>query len=259
MQHAVLAQWQSLQTYLKSVLFPPNIQDSSYIRPVEMKSQTYAEYVTAQSRQNPSLENLCHFLKRDTFTQPCRISCLEFNNESDSPSRKDLDIESLACLLSGNHETSDLSATMNRPKGRILIVEDLTRAIVEALGEALDIDPMFFASHIDGEKISADSSIPSMVQLPSQVKTRSFLTLRYHRVLKFGDEAAGLRRLESTGNILRKTMILPPNSANAYIGLAQRCCSVVMTSSQRAGWTGKFSSPKLKGANQLTYLRPDTC
>ena len=34
------------------------------------------------------------------------------------------------------------------PLGRILVIEDLTREVVEVLGSSLNIDPLFFASHI---------------------------------------------------------------------------------------------------------------
>jgi hypothetical protein len=57
--------------------------------------------------------------------------------------------------------------------------------------------------------------------------------------LTFGAEAAGLRRLESTGNVPRKVMILP-SLTNSYIGLAQRCCSILLTDNKQGGWTGKI-------------------
>jgi hypothetical protein len=57
--------------------------------------------------------------------------------------------------------------------------------------------------------------------------------------LTFGAEAAGLRRLESTRNVPRKVMILP-SLTNSYIGLAQRCCSILLTDNKQGGWTGKI-------------------
>jgi hypothetical protein len=196
-----------------------------------MNDQTCTKFVTQQCRRNPCLENLRRFLQRSSFRQPCRPCCLEFDETDDNFARKELDIESLADLL-GTIRTE-------KRKSRILPVEDLTEEAIELLGTSFDIDPLFFASHIDGTKVEVNHSLPPMVRLPSQVKRGSFFTLRYHRVLTFGAEAAGLRRLESTGNVPRKVMILQ-SLTNSYIGLAQRCCSILLADNKQGCWTGKF-------------------
>ncbi|KAG9230358.1 hypothetical protein BJ875DRAFT_445102 [Amylocarpus encephaloides] len=96
---------------------------------------------------------------------------------------------------------------------------------------------MFFAAHIDGSSGSNDTYKTSMMCLPSIIRTQNFCNLRYQRVLKFGPEVEGLRRLQSAGNIKRKVMMLPTFN-NVHIGLAQRCCSVLKMESEKYGWTG---------------------
>jgi hypothetical protein len=44
-------------------------------------------------------------------------------------------------------DLEDISTKKNHPLGRILVIEDLTREVVEVLGSS-NIDPLFFASHI---------------------------------------------------------------------------------------------------------------
>jgi len=196
-----------------------------------MEDPTYTAFVTQQCRRNPCLDNLRRFLQKGSFRQLCRACCLEFDEDDNNFTRKELDMESLAEVLSASRT--------GKPKSRILLVEDLNKDAIEVLGSGLDIDPLFFASHIDGTRVEITHSSAHMVRLPSQVKSGNFFTLRYHRVLSFGSEAAGLRRLESTGNVPRKVMILP-YLTNIYIGLAQRCCSVLLTNDRQTGWTGKI-------------------
>lgn len=120
-------------------------------------------------------------------------------------------------------------------------MEDLTKDVIELLGFSLDIDPLFFAAHIDGPYMTIESSKPCSAILPSQMKKQNFFTIQYHGIVDFGENAAGLRRLFSDSNIPRKVMVLPP-AQGTHIGLAQHLCSVLRTDIKKNGWLGKENS-----------------
>jgi hypothetical protein len=194
--------------------------------------------VAAQTKHNPCLQNLCRFLSEKAPRNLCRITSLAFNELDARPTRQDLGFNDLAALLRGTVPDPNLH---NEAQGRILIVEDLTKDVIELLGSSLDIDPLFLASHIDGPYMTIESPKPCSAILPSQMKKQNFFTIRYHRTVDFGENAAGLRRLFSDGNIPRKVMVLPPTQST-HIGLAQHLCSVLMTDFKKNGWLGEENS-----------------
>ncbi|KAI9675558.1 MAG: hypothetical protein M1822_008911 [Bathelium mastoideum] len=109
-------------------------------------------------------------------------------------------------------------------QGRLLIIEDLTRDVIEELGDMLNIDPLFFASHIHTpRKGEADFQSPDTSTLPSRTRPRDFANIHYHRSLTF-DVNPPRKRLLRQANIDRKVMILP--GSTPVIGLAQHCVSI---------------------------------
>jgi hypothetical protein len=198
-----------------------------------MARSPYTDYVIAQSKRNPCLRNLCHFLADNVSRNLCRITSLDFSEPDGSITRNDFDINDLSVLL--NATASSLSKEI---PGRLLIVEDLTKDVVELLGSSLDIDPLYFASHIDGPYMTIESSKPCSAILPSQMKKQNFFTIQYHGTIDFGRNAAGLRRLLNDSNVPRKVMVLPP-AQGTHIGLAQHSCSVLKTNVMGNRWLGK--------------------
>lgn len=189
----------------------------------------YASFVAAQTRPTPSLEQLSRFLSHDiSMRYSCRIACLEFSVASGTPSHKSLTLNDLASLL------HDESLGSNSLQGRILIVEDLTRDIIELLGSTLNVDPFFFASHIDVFQPSIATSRPYMATLPSVASTQDSLTLHYHRVLQF-DSPTHKRTLLQATNVPRKVKILP-STQGVNVGLARHCCSVLKTVGKDGLW-----------------------
>jgi hypothetical protein len=211
-----------------------------------MAPKSYTQFVLTQRPRNPSLGNLCHFLTQSISRKPGNITCLSFSDTDESPSRGELSIaelESLLEVLTTDNRDHDSSTNTRQPQGRILFIGDPDKNVIELLGSQLDIDPIFFASHIHGPTVTAQSSKPASVILPSETARQNFLSLQYHRALEFGKESAALRRLSSDGNIQRKVMLLPA-MRNTRIGLAQQSCSVLITSTKK-GWLGKYSSARI--------------
>lgn len=190
----------------------------------------YADYVRAQSGRNPCLYNLCQFLDRDKKENDCQITGLEFSPGEEVPKTIDLQKRELSQLLEG-------SVPNTITTGRILIIEDLTSEIIELLGASLNVDPLFFASHIYGPTVEITASKPSSAILPSKSKNLNFLSLQYQRTIEF-DDVVSSKKVFRDSNVPRKVAILPPTK-KISIGLVQYGCSVLSTKTRSNDWISK--------------------
>ena len=198
----------------------------------EDQSRSYKSFVAARTQWNPCLKNLSKFLHDDTAGQhTCRITSLEFTLASDSPNRRSLHPDSLASeLCKTAKERDDLC-------GRLLIVEDISNQVLETLGSLLEVDPLFFASHVDTFRIDMATTRPSTVTLPSTTHFQNFLNLHYHRVVEF-ENLECKQVLHREMNVPRKVKILP-RSKGGTIGLVRHCCSILKTKGRDGLWLGK--------------------
>ena len=192
---------------------------------------SYKSYVQARTQWNPCLKNLSSFLHDDNASRHlCRITSLEFSSASGAPSRRNLDLDSLTLLLRGTVKEND------NIRGRILIVDDASSHVLETLGSLLNIDPLFFASHIDTFQIDISTTRPSTVTLPSTTRSQNFVNLHYHRVVEF-ENLESSQVLHRDMNVPRKVKILPrPQGMN--IGLVRHCCSTLKTQGRDGLWLG---------------------
>ena len=200
----------------------------------EQKS-SYKSYVQARTQGNPCLKNLSNFLHNDSASQHLSyITCLEFSSASCVPSRRNIDLDSLASLLRGTFIENDEVC------GRVLIVEDLSNHVLEILGSLLHVEPLFFASHIDTFQIDTSTTRASTVTLPSTTRSQNLLNLHYHRVVEF-ENLDSSRVLHRDMNVPRKVKILP-RLKGMNIGLVRHCCSILKTQGRDGLWLGKNSS-----------------
>ncbi|KAF7890828.1 uncharacterized protein EAF01_010637 [Botrytis porri] len=133
-----------------------------------------------KDHETPSLENLCQFLTQSIDRKPCNITYLNFSDTDESPSRHDLSVAELKSLLEVlTTDSLNMNSSTNacQPQGCILLVEDLTKDMIEMLGSQLDVDPFFFASHINSPTVTAQISRPTSVILPSEAARQNFLSL----------------------------------------------------------------------------------
>ena len=165
-------------------------------RQEQICTHPYTKYVTAQARRNPCLGNLSALLGNDTMQESYRIACLEFSAASDTPKQKHINISELKSLLHNEDPQND------NLYGQILLAEDLTKDLIELLGSALDIDPFFFASHIDLFQSGIAMPRPYMSALPSTASHRNFVNLHYRRVLHF-EKPSPTRTLHQAMNVPR--------------------------------------------------------
>ncbi|XTI82563.1 hypothetical protein V2W45_1224354, partial [Cenococcum geophilum] len=121
-------------------------------------------------------------------------------------------------------------------QGRILIIEDLTKDLVELLSSALDIDPLFFALHLHSpQKKRSNRQSPDLATLPSRLRKQDYTNFLHHRTITFDSVPPPTGRLLEDSNVDRKFIILPSTN----IGLAQHCTFVIKIPRKNSFWIGK--------------------
>jgi hypothetical protein len=213
----------------------------------------YQQHVERLRARKPSLANLCQFLSLpDSAHRPCRVTSLNFYEGSKTPINNELDFQGLYSTLLADsvHDLADNKVDagygideryIHQPgdlQGRILVVEDLDKRIVELFGHHLNIDPMFFAGHIHVPWAGLQAQSPDQCTLPSQSKRQNFTNIHYHRTISFDAVTPPAKKLLRRMNVDRK-VVVSPISKNQYVGLAQHCTSVLLSQS-KTHWLGMF-------------------
>jgi hypothetical protein len=185
----------------------------------------YHRYVQAQCRRLPCLQNLSDFLgDSNSHRKPGRIACLEFSSADGEPRRRDLDTKSLAMILQDPYtKVGDLL-------GRILIVEDLAKDVIEMIGSSLEVDPLFFASHLHTSRVDVAANKPFA---PPRVSGHDFVHARYVRSFDFGKTATP-GKLRSDAAVRRKVVVLP--TSITCVGWIQGCISTLVRLTEGDMW-----------------------
>jgi hypothetical protein len=139
---------------------------------------------------NPNLEYLDKFMSKPQ-DHPCRIEVLDFGVQSNNVTTsgpKDFHRSSRTephAFLDEFHQT--------HPHRRLFIVEDLTPAVIEALGCRFNIDPAFFASHLSVSENCKDGSQDrvNVPRLPSLCDPHEQFHLKYWDVFSIDMETWG--------------------------------------------------------------------
>jgi hypothetical protein len=194
---------------------------------------SYQKIILAQCQKYPCLWRLSQFYEESLSQRhPCRLACLEFSSSNEKPPlKKDLDIKGLAQMMQNPHERSDDLL------GRMLIVEDLNANVIELLGSSLEIDPLFFASHLHVARSEKTAQQPDVRLLPSTVRHLKFISTIYHRALIFKANPVP-HRLLCDANVRRKTGSWEATDGIS-VGLTQRCFSTLMSNKEGGAWFGK--------------------
>ena len=190
---------------------------------------SYKKCVEAQRARNPCLANLCHFLSTPTSRRrSCRIKALDFFHNKSSPIGRNVEEHSVISELRDCYGTG--TGQDCKLLGRLLIIEDLNTDVVESVGSALKVDPLFFASHIGThrERSLEDSQAPDLATLPSRGKPHTYNNVHYHRSLLFRCETPPARKILRDANVARKVVFLP-SILGRHVGLARHCVSTLRT------------------------------
>ncbi|KAH7121209.1 hypothetical protein B0J11DRAFT_60515 [Dendryphion nanum] len=126
-------------------------------------------------------------------------------------------------------------------EGRILIIEDLTKTVIADLGSALQIDPLFFASHLDTPAMDVNSTAPDKVTLPSRLRPKDYINIHYHRTIRFSENSnlpEGHLTLRQDGICISRKVTILTRIKKIRIGLAQHCVSVYWKMQQGGHWLG---------------------
>ncbi|KAL3475766.1 hypothetical protein BJX99DRAFT_259023 [Aspergillus californicus] len=192
----------------------------------------YRDFVQAQKHNNPCLAGLNNFLfDTDSNRRPCRILRLDFSAASDTKRAEFQRVDP-----EGLHE----HIYLNDEKGRrrIIIIEDLRRDVIETLGSAYQIDPIFFASHIHAPFRQMDSQTPNLACLPSRQRKQNFVNFHYHRAVELKGDIENEDKLTRDMNVDRKIAVLLPTE-NIRVALVQHACSVMLCNDGGGhGWLG---------------------
>lgn len=214
------------------------------------KSSPYYSYVKAQAGRNPSLTNLIEFLSQHPKSgwpsqKECRIASLDFREGEHRPEILNVGLDGLSSLLKDSWDSGNDSGGNHNGKvrgvlcGRIIIIEDLTPSLVEELGSHLDIDPLFFASHLHAPSFDTGTQLPDSATLPSRYKPQKFTNLHYHRTIVFDSDSLPSGTLIRDTIIPRKVAVLP-QIKKTRIGLAQQCTSIYKIGKPGGFWIGMF-------------------
>ncbi|KAI9775220.1 MAG: hypothetical protein M1839_001338 [Geoglossum umbratile] len=161
---------------------------------------------------------------------PCRFAYLEFSSNNKKPLIKHLYMEGLIQMLQSPYENS------GNVLGRMLIVEDLTADVIELLGSSLEIDPLFFASHLHTSRSGKTAKRPDTRLLPSATKHLKFLSTIYHRPISFATDLVPFKLL-CDANVWRKVGAWPaPGSVS--VGFTQRAFSTLVNVNNCGIWFG---------------------
>ncbi|KAJ3542248.1 hypothetical protein NM208_g4203 [Fusarium decemcellulare] len=188
-----------------------------------MANPSYTDFVRFRVRNNPCIWGLSQHLKKSPQSES-RIIFMDYPHEGSYQSPPEP-------LPATEDECVKLASHVPLNTNRLLIVENITPNLIVKIGQALDVDPLFFADYIvtNLEDIEKEPPPPSLAILPSLISTTNRLHLHYQQVLDLGsaepfaDAAYGLK---TDSNVPRNVRRLAPLSGR-QLALARASCSML--------------------------------
>jgi hypothetical protein len=197
----------------------------------------YTSRICIQKQRNPCLSDLHDYLQLEESKlaqDRSRIMCLDIFKDPKPFTRREIPVRLLHKELHTAYP-QQASPDLSR-KGRMFLVEDISKTAIEELGTFFNVDPWFFASYVNQPWRKTSTQDPTNCSLPSRDKTQGFLPLQYHRTVSFQAKDGKLRSLTRDCNQQRKVVILPAMGGEK-VGLIQHCCSVLLVSGSEEEWT----------------------
>jgi hypothetical protein len=210
---------------------------------------SYQSRVASLCTRFPHLSHLSNFLRSNARYPLGRIVRLEFPNNSGSAEPMTATQLTLAELpnLIGPKEGGPVP-------NQILIVEDLTKEVIEILGSGLSIDPAFFAHHLNSSRIDdMDPSTSQVKALPSVRNREEFVTINF--IVPIILDHSPPAKFKCCSNVQRKVGILSPKlSQGLSLARVSRMCSVIRVPRSCGAWLGKAVSALYLGVSPTTCL-----
>jgi len=146
--------------------------------PSYKSSGSYRSLVQRLAEDSPGYQKLSDFLNENHFYQsPTRFSLVQLNPPS-SEDKPAVDIKE----FDGTTQLIDELDSTKSAKDNccLLIVENVCSETISILGERFDIDPQFFADHLNNAPwYRIDDILNRIPALPSSQKLHDFLQMRY--------------------------------------------------------------------------------
>lgn len=187
-----------------------------------MAGPPYADFVRLLTQNNPCLVGFSRHLSRPVRSES-RIAFIDIPHA----------VSSNPPLLPHPAKAKDcagLTRAIPDDTTRLLFVEDISSNLISEIGEALDIDPLFFAGYTitDFQNLESQPPPPSLAILPSLISDRPYMHLHYQQVLDLGtiDKLENCSyALKTNCNIPRNVRLLTP-LAERQLALARASCSI---------------------------------
>ena len=194
-------------------------------------SSPYQLYVASLCKRYPNLKLLSDFLQSTDNLDTGRLTCLDFFESGLVSENQHLDI---------NEFSDSMQREDGRLQGQMLIVEDLTRDIVEKIGSSLEIDPAFFAYHLYESRSEVETLQRLPYLLPSTVQRKGFVCFKYLQAVSF-NTGGGIPpgRLICKSNVRRKVALCTATgcvSGDKYTGVVLRKITVLKTAKRCGTW-----------------------
>jgi hypothetical protein len=138
--------------------------------------------------------------------------------------------------------------------GRLFIVEDLSRDVIELLGAEFDIDPLFFRGHIsDYMWYNTRDPWVELPDLKTVSRTRSFFSMRYFQARYFRSRNSFKRACIQSGffNVLRR--VEDDENQNPYFDLQGSMVGLVR--SRASLWIRPKKSSETRFLGELEFPR----
>lgn len=246
-------------------------------------SDSYRSLVQRLAWDSPGYQVLLDFLNENHALQsPARFSLVQLNPASSE--KPPVDIKE----FDGTTQLVDEldSTASSKDNCCLLIVENVCSETISILGERYDIDPQFFADHLNNAPWYRIDDIPNRIPaLPSTQKHHDFLQMRYidtqtvstyqnmlpgcpvnnesgfsGSLFRMGDSRTSSPRSfmypdENTTRILRKAGKLIPRARDGKVFEPLLCTRQVLTAwfknleVKLGGWTGTLSATSFQSSH----------
>ncbi|KAL8318550.1 hypothetical protein RB597_005703, partial [Gaeumannomyces tritici] len=198
--------------------------------------RSYEDFIVVRSRINPCIGGLTRYV-RQPFASVSKLVLVDYPpDDRTPPTPQDVtESELFQLLASPNSPTAK-----PRPQVRVILVEHIQPRTLVLLGEILDVDPVFFAGHVntDFQDIEKAPPPPSLAFFPSHLAEKGFLHVHYQQVIDLEDSAtfdALPYALKTDSNPPRNVRRLPPLSGR-QLALARGCCSMLLRKMAHGSW-----------------------
>lgn len=202
---------------------------------------SYEDLIVARSRTNPCINGLARYVRQPPFASASRLVVVDYPaNDNKLPTTQEITAFELSKLLA----CPNLSTAGPRPQTRVVLVENIQPQTLIILGQILEVDPVFFAGHVntDFQDIEKAPLPPSLAFFPSQLAEKGFLYVHYQQVIDLGNSStfdALPYVLKTDSSPPRNVRRLPP-LAGKQLALARGCCSMLSRKMSDGSWICEF-------------------